>query len=94
MPHENFLILVESVNVIELNNKNRNACKITVGFGVGKTEVQNILKRKSQVLDVYENNTSGARKLLCRNSQNYQMNGQCLKKFQYATKRCVPVSGP
>ena len=63
-PKRKFLTLVERVKVIELNNKNRSARKIAEDFGVGKTQVQNILKRKAEVLEEYENNISGARKRL------------------------------
>ena len=38
-PKKKFLILVERVKVIELNKKNRSACKIGEHFGVGKTQV-------------------------------------------------------
>ena len=67
-PKRKFLTLVERVKVIGLNNKNRSARKITEDFGVGKTQVQNILKRKAEVLDEYENNISGARKHPCTTS--------------------------
>ena len=93
-PKRKFLTLVERVKVIELNNKNRSARKIAEDFGVGKTQVQNILKRKAEVLEEYENNISGARKRLCRTSENDEINELCLKWFQDATKRRVLVSGP
>ena len=38
-PKTKFLTLVESVQVIELNNKNRSACKIAEDFGVGKIQI-------------------------------------------------------
>ena len=77
MPHKRkFLSLVERVKVIEseINNKNRSACKIAEYFGVGKTQVQNILKRKAEVLEDYDNDISGVRKRLCRTSENDMMN--------------------
>ena len=41
MPHKRkFLSLVERVKVIEINNKNRSACKIVKDFGVHRTQVQ------------------------------------------------------
>ena len=85
--------MVERVKIIELDNKNRSACKIAKDFGVGKTKVQNILKRKSEVLEEYENNISGARKRLFRTYENDEINEQCLNWFQDATKHCMPVSG-
>ena len=82
------------MKVIELNNKNRSAYKITEDFGGGKPQVQNILKRKAEVVEEYENTISGARKCLCRTSENGDLNELCLHWFQNATKRCLPVSGP
>ena len=38
-PKRKFLTLVEGGKVIELNNKNRSAHKMTEDFGVGKTQV-------------------------------------------------------
>ena len=69
-----FLSLVERVKVKELNNKNRSACEIAEDFGVGKTQVQNIMRRKAEVLEEYENNISRARKHLCRTSENDEIN--------------------
>ena len=94
MPHKRkFLSLVERVKLIEIDYKNISACKIAYDFGVGKTQVQNILKRK-EVLEYYDNDISGARKHMCRTSENDMMNEQCLNWFQDATKRCMPVSRP
>ena len=76
-PKRKFLSLVERVKVIELNNKNRSACKIARDFGVGKIQVQNILKRKTEVLEEYENNISGGQKAsdpVCRTSENDEIN--------------------
>ena len=93
-PKRKFLTLVERVKVIKLNNKNRSARKIDEDFGVGKSQVQNILKRKAEVLEEYENNISGARKRLCRTSENNEINKLCLNWFQDAIKRRVRVRGP
>ena len=59
MPHKRkFLSLVERVKVIEITNKSRSACKRAEDFGVRNTQVQNILKRKAEVLEEYENDIS------------------------------------
>jgi len=44
--------------VLELS-KSKSARKIAYEFGVGKTQIQNILKRKAKVLEDVENNVSG-----------------------------------
>ena len=93
-PKRRFLTLVEGVKVKELNNTHRSARKIAKDLGVGKTQVQNILKRKAEVLKEYENYISGAMKHLCRTSENDEINELYLNWFQDATKRFMPVSGP
>ena len=85
-PKGKFVTLEESVKVTELNNKNRSVPKIGEDFGVGKTQVQNILKRKAEVLEKYENNISGARKRLSRTSENNEINELYINWFQDATK--------
>ena len=40
-------------------SKSKSARKIAYEFGVGKTQIQNILKRKAEVLEDVENYVSG-----------------------------------
>ena len=51
----------EKIRVLELSNS-KSARKIADQFGVGKTQIQNILKRKAEVLEDVENYVSGEKK--------------------------------
>ena len=55
MSKRKVLTLNEKIRVLELS-KSKSARKIADEFGVGKTQIQNILKRKAEVLEDVENN--------------------------------------
>ena len=61
MSRQKVLTLNEKIPVLELS-KSKSARKIADEFGVGKTQIQNILKRKAEVLEDVENNVSGEKK--------------------------------
>jgi len=52
------LTLNKKIRVLELS-KSKSACKVADEFWVGKTQIQNILKRKAEVLEDVDNNVSG-----------------------------------
>jgi kinesin family protein 6/9 len=55
-PKRKVLTLQQKVEAIKLLSTGKAACKIAVEFGVGKTQVQNLRKRKFDILSDYENN--------------------------------------
>jgi predicted DNA-binding protein YlxM (UPF0122 family) len=61
MSKQKVLTLNEKIRVLELS-KSISARKIADEFGFGKTQIQNILKRKAEVLEDVENNVSGEKK--------------------------------
>ena len=61
MSKRKVLTLNEKIRVLELS-KSKSARKIADEFGVGKTQIQNILKRKAEVLEDVENYVSGEKK--------------------------------
>ena len=61
MSKRKVLTLNEKIRVLELS-KSISARKIADEIGVGKTQIQNILKRKAEVLEDVENNVSGEKK--------------------------------
>ena len=58
MSKQKVLTLNEKIRVLELS-KSKSARKIADEFGVGKTQIQNILKRKTKVLEDVEYNVTG-----------------------------------
>ena len=64
-------------------------------FGIGKTQVQVILKRKSEFLDSYESGeTSDSRKRLSVRSPNEELNILTWEWFQCKRSQQIPISGP
>ena len=61
MSKQKVLTLNEKIRVLELS-KSISARKIADEIGVGKPQIQNILKRKAEVLEDVENNVSGEKK--------------------------------
>lgn len=84
------LTLDDRVRVIELS-KLKSARKIADEMGVGKTQIQKILKRKAEVLQDVENNVSGDRKRARRVTGNEDINDLVFEWFNDATSRRLPV---
>jgi kinesin family protein 6/9 len=63
-------------------------------MGVGRTQIMNILKRKSEILDDFKNNMPGSRKRQRRATGNEDINQLCWDWFQEATGRRINISGP
>ena len=63
-------------------------------FGVGKTQIQSIVKRKAEVLEEFEGNCPLDRKRKIRKTGNEEINELCEKWFKEATSRMVTVTGP
>ena len=93
MSKRKVLTLDERVRVLELS-KVKSARKIADELGVGKTQIQNILKRKAEVLDDIENNVSGDRKRARKKTGNEGINDLVLQWFKDAMYHRLPVSGP
>ena len=70
------------------------ARKIAEHFGVGRTRIDGILKRKAEVLADYDNNQPYDRKRQRKLTGNEDINTLVWKWFQDATARRINVSGP
>ncbi|KAH3706742.1 hypothetical protein DPMN_066131 [Dreissena polymorpha] len=53
-----FLTLEERVKVISLLGKGHSCRRVASDLGVGKTEIQIILKRKHEIMDEFEENVN------------------------------------
>ncbi|XP_053376418.1 jerky protein homolog-like [Mercenaria mercenaria] len=93
MSKRKVLTLDDRARVLELS-KNKSARKLTEEMGVGKTQIQNILKRKAEVLEDIENNVSGDRKRARRVTVHEDVNNLVYEWFKDVTARRMPVSGP
>lgn len=86
------LTLDERILVIE-RSKTKSTRKIAEEFKIGRTQVQNILKRKAELMTDYENNAPGDRKRVRRQTGNEDINDLTLAWFKDAVSRRLPVSG-
>nr|XP_054767802.1 uncharacterized protein LOC129275054 [Lytechinus pictus] len=64
------------------------------GFKCGKTQVQNILKRKDEWIEQYAQNVPLSRKRKLRKTGNEEINHKVYEWFEGAIDRMIPVNGP
>lgn len=88
------LDLEQRVQVIRLFEGGKSGRKIAEQFGVCKTQIQSVMKRKPEVLADYDNNVSLERKRKIRKTGNEDVNKLCWEWFQDAIARRFIVTGP
>ncbi|KAI8502235.1 hypothetical protein Bbelb_198230 [Branchiostoma belcheri] len=89
------LTLGEKVDVIRRYEKGGTSARnLAKDFGVGKTQIQNILKRKIEYLEDYDNNAPSSKKRNSKPTGNEEINKLCWEFFCDTTSRLVPCSGP
>ena len=86
--------LSERVDVIKEGEKGQSSRELSAKFGVGRTQIQCILKRKAEVMAEYESAASPSKRRNARPTGNEPINELCLKCFLEATNRKINVSGP
>ena len=88
------LSLEERVKVIERAKNNELARSIAKAFEVGKTQIQNIIANKSEILKSWEDGIRGERKYVKpRRSLYADVNGLVWDWFVNARARNIPVTG-
>lgn len=88
------LSIQDKAKAIELSEKGLSSRKISEIFKCGKTQINNVLKRKREVLEDLECNVDPERKRRRHITGNEEINELCWKWFQDATKRRICVTGP
>ncbi|XP_066268105.1 tigger transposable element-derived protein 4-like [Branchiostoma lanceolatum] len=89
------LTLTEKIEVIQRHEKGGiGARRLAKDFGVGKTQIQNILKKKDQYVDDYEKNAPGNKKRNAKQTGNEDINKLCWEFFCDSTSRVVACTGP
>ncbi|XP_069129151.1 tigger transposable element-derived protein 4-like [Argopecten irradians] len=87
------LNLQQRVEVVKRLNSGETATKIAKDFHVGRTQIQNIKKRKAEILQDYEiHGPSPKRKRHV--TGNEDINNLCLTWFKDAMARRIVISGP
>lgn len=94
-PKRTALTLEQRIEVIRKSQKEKlSNRKIAKQMGVGRTQIDNVLKRKVDILTDYEYNTGPERKRQHRPTSNEDNNVLVWEWFQDATSRRINVSGP
>ncbi len=88
------LTLDDRVKVIKLLEGGKSTRLVAEEFGVGKTQVQQTLKRKAEFISDYENNVNPDSKRQKRVTVNDNINELTWKWFQDASARRIHLSGP
>lgn len=88
------LTLEDRVKALKMMEAGKSCRSVADQMGVGKTQIQSILKRKRELLDEYEGNVNTQLKRQRRTTDNDEINELVYKWFLDATSRHVNVSGP
>ena len=88
------LTLEDRVTVIRLLESGRSTHQVAEEFGIGKTQVQQTLKRKAEFMADYENNVNPDSKRQKCVTVNDNINELTWKWFQDASARRIHLSGP
>ena len=84
------LTLSERVEAIKLHDGGKSSRDVAQIMGIGRTQIQQIIKRKSEVLDDYESKVSNNRKRKRHKTGNEDINDLCWDAI-----RCrINVTGP
>ena len=95
MPSRKTITLAQKVEAIHKYEKvGKSQQAIADEYGVGKTQISNIMKRKREYLDDYEANGPCTKKRATRKTGNEEINQLCWEWFCDGTSRQAPVSGP
>ena len=88
------LTLTEKVDVIKKLDSGKSCRGVASELGIGKTQVQTILKRKSDILDEYEQNGNNSSKKAKASCSYSEIDTLCHDWFTNATNRHINVTGP
>ena len=87
------LSIKEKVELLK-NSDGKSSRQLAEKYGVGRTQVQNLMKRKREILDSYEDDANSSRKRQCVSTVNNDLNDLMWQWFQKLRSQMIPVSGP
>ena len=89
------LSLKDKIELIKVSDQPGNSQrKLAAQFGIGKTQVQSILKRKAEYMTAYEDNDKENRKRLCLGPQLDDIESATWEWFKRARAMGLTISGP
>ena len=77
------LSLEDKVKAIRMYDQKQSSRNVAREFGVGKDQIQRLMKRKAQVLDEFESNAPNDRKRKIRKTGNEDINDLTWKWPEY-----------
>ena len=94
-PQRKCLTLDERVKCLKLLEAGKSSRIVANELGVGKTQVQNVLKRKREIMDEFESSgNSSAKRPKFESGQYSDLNKLVHDWFLDVSARMLPVSGP
>ena len=87
------LSLKKKVQLIK-ESKGKSQRALAEIFKVGKTQVQQILKRKAEYMTAFEENSPSEKKRICPTTEHHNIDEMTWKWFQRTRTVTIPVSGP
>ena len=88
-----FLSLEDRVKVVQMLEYGRPSRITATEFNVGRTQIQNVAKRKREILEEYESGDPCSKRIK-RNVSYENIDALCYKWFLDTTSRQINVSGP
>jgi hypothetical protein len=82
------------VKVIQRSEKGLSARQIAKDMGVGKTQIQGVLKKKDAIMKEYEGGVPSSRKRGCKTTGYEGINEMTWQWFKIARSKHIPLSGP
>ena len=82
------------VEAIKLHDGGKSSQDVAQIMGIGRMQIQQIIKRKSEVLDNYQSNISNNRKRKRHKTGNEDINDLCWDWVQEAIRCRINVTGP
>jgi len=91
----NFLTSEQKINVIKLSEQGSSIRHIATELKCGRTQINNVLKRKAEILEQYEGLSNSASPFTKKRKTGFEeINRLCWIFFQDCSKRHINLSGP
>ena len=87
------LTIVKKVELIK-SSENRSVRQLAKGFGVSVGTVSNVLKRKREIVEQYEENVDDERCRKMKKTNHEELNNLMWDFFQACRRKNIPLSGP
>ena len=84
----------DRIKVLEASDRGLSARRISEDFGVGKTQIQDIVKNKEAIRQDYSKGAPLDKRRNLRKTGNEEINSLIYEWFRAARSKNVPVSGP